>query len=106
MFVWCVDIRVKADRVDEFLAAIQLQAETSRNEEPGCLRFDILRSREDPLRFVLVEVYATEDDYRRIHRETPHFARWSQTADRVLDGERIGTGFGPVRLELGTDAPG
>lgn len=106
MFVWCVDIRVRGDREEEFLEAIRHQAEVSRTEEAGCLRFEILHSKEDPLSFRLVEVYASEDDYRRFHRETPHFAEWLATADRVLDGERVASGYLPIRLEISPDERG
>jgi len=106
MFVWCVDIRVRGDSEKEFLQAIRRQADLSRSEEAGCLRFEILRSHEDPLSFRLVEVYATEEDYRRSHRETPHFTQWLATADRVLEGERVASGYLPVRMEVETDDGG
>lgn len=106
MFVWCVDIRVRGDSEEEFLEAIRRQADLSRSEEAGCLRFEILRSQDDPFSFRLVEVYATEEDYRRFHRETPYFAEWLATADQVLDGERVASGYLPVRLEVEADGGG
>lgn len=99
-FIWCVDIRARPDSVDEFLAAITRQAERSRACEPGCLRFEVFRHQDDPLSFRLVEVYASEDDLRRVHRQTSYFAQWTEVADRVLDGDREAAGYQPVRLEI------
>lgn len=101
MFAITVTVRVKLDRRQEFLTAINHQADASRELEPGCLRFELLESADDPLEFLIFEVYATPDDYRSAHRETPHYSRWAQAAAEVLEGERIVTGYTPVRLELG-----
>ena len=49
--------------------------------EPGIARFDVLRQKDDPRRFVLVEVYRTPEDPAR-HKETAHYAKWR---DEVAD---------------------
>ncbi len=100
MIVATVSVRVKPDRRDEFLAAIGRQADASRELEPGCLRFEILEDADDPLQFLLIEVYTDAADFRPAHRETSHYAEWARAADEVLEGERIVTTYTPVRLEL------
>jgi dihydropyrimidinase len=59
MFVTLVHIHVKPDHVETFLDATRANHEASIRED-GNLRFDVLRSVEDPNRFVLYEWYVDE----------------------------------------------
>ena len=43
--------------------------------EPGVARFDVIQDRDDPARFVLVEVYRSEDA-PAAHKQTEHYQRW------------------------------
>lgn len=99
MYVHNVRMNIKPDRLEETLAAIQVQAETSRREEPGCLRFEVLQSEEDPTVIVLYEVYNTKADLEEAHRNTPHFADWSRLAAEVIDDRSI-SALTPLRLEM------
>lgn len=74
MFIVHVFVHVKDDQVDAFCAA---SLENARNSvrEPGVARFDVIQQRDDPTRFVLVEVYRTPDDPAK-HKETAHYAKW------------------------------
>lgn len=40
--------------------------------DPGCLRFDLLRDRENPNRFLFYEAY-TNDEAIGHHKTTPHY---------------------------------
>jgi quinol monooxygenase YgiN len=46
-------------------------------------RFDVLRQRDDPARFVLVEVYRTEEDAGK-HKETAHYQVWRDTVVELM----------------------
>jgi quinol monooxygenase YgiN len=61
--------------MDEFLALIEKNAIETR-KEPGCLRFDVLRSQEDPNRFFFYELYKDPAaiDY---HKAQPHYNLWA-----------------------------
>ncbi|MEU6039651.1 putative quinol monooxygenase [Actinomadura sp. NPDC047616] len=83
MFVVIVTLRVRPGRLDEFLAGIQANARASRRE-PGCLRFDVLRTAEDPYEFVLYEIYRDEAAFYREHRSAPHYAAWKAVAAECL----------------------
>ncbi len=74
MAVRLVHIHVQPEHVDAFIELTRRNHEGSVLE-PGNIRFDVLRSVEDPTRFVLYEWYAT-DEAALAHRETPHFAAW------------------------------
>jgi autoinducer 2-degrading protein len=80
MHVTLVHVRVKPERLEEFIAATRANHEASVRE-PGNRRFDVLQSTEDPSRFVLYEAYASAED-AAAHKSTPHYATWR---DRVAD---------------------
>ena len=82
MLVVHVHVHVKPDQVDAFIAAT---LENARNsvEEPGIARFDVIRQKDDPTRFVLVEVYRTPEDSGR-HKETAHYQKWRDTVADMM----------------------
>ena len=77
MFIVHVFIHVKAEYVEQFKAATIENASNSI-KEPGIARFDFIQQKDDPDRFVLVEVYRTEDDPAK-HKETAHYLKWRDT---------------------------
>lgn len=68
-----VDAEIEPDRVDEFIKVIEADAKGSR-DEPGCLRFDVLRASDT--RFFFYEAY-TDADAVDVHKAMPHFKLWS-----------------------------
>jgi (4S)-4-hydroxy-5-phosphonooxypentane-2,3-dione isomerase len=80
MYVVVVNISIKPANVEQFMASSLDNARHTR-QEPGNLRFDVLRSQEDPSRFMLYEVYYKPEDHAR-HHQTEHYLRWkSAVAD-------------------------
>ncbi len=80
MFVTLVFCHIKPDHIDEFIDATHSNHEASIRE-PGNLRFDVIRSVEDPNRFVLYEWYVDEAA-AKAHKATPHYDAWREaTAD-------------------------
>lgn len=80
MLIVHVQIHVKPDRIDDFIRASKENASHSI-QEPGIERFDLLQQKDDPSRFVLVEIYRADDAPSK-HRETAHYAKWR---DAVAD---------------------
>jgi (4S)-4-hydroxy-5-phosphonooxypentane-2,3-dione isomerase len=74
MLIVHVHVHVRDEYVDAFKQATVGNAENSVLE-PGIARFDVIQQADDPTRFVLVEVYRTDDDPAR-HKETAHYAAW------------------------------
>ena len=66
-FAVVVEATIEPDRMAEFLNMIQTNAEQSR-KEPGCLRFDVLRSQDTPNRFFFYELYTGPSaiDYHKV----------------------------------------
>lgn len=80
MLIVHVHVRVKPESVDAFRHATIENAQNSI-QESGIARFDVVQQRDDPTRFVLVEVY--RDDAATIaHKETAHYKKWR---DAVAD---------------------
>jgi quinol monooxygenase YgiN len=82
MLVVHVMVHVKADQVEAFRAASLENARESL-KEPGIARFDVVQQDSDPTRFVLVEVYKTEDAPAR-HKETAHYAKWRDAVAEMM----------------------
>ena len=74
-----VDAEIVPDRVDEFLGVIEKDAKGSR-DEPGCVRFDVLRASET--RFLFYEAYVS-DEAVDTHKAQPHFKLWSDFTTHI-----------------------
>jgi autoinducer 2-degrading protein len=96
MEIILVEVKVKAERVDEFKKLIAYDQEHSEGDEPGCLRFDVLQDTEDELTFFYYEVYKDEAA-RMAHRETPHFKHYAaESADMLtVTSRHIVRNFAP-----------
>src|SRR5512136_341868 len=88
MICMLIEVHVKPSALDEFLKVIKHDAVHSEGDEPGCLRFDVLRDNDDPLKFYFYEVYRDEAA-RLAHREMPHFADWAKFVKHGLDREVV-----------------
>lgn len=77
MHIALVHVHVKANKIDAFKAITRYNAENSY-QEPGIARFDVIQQQDDPTRFILVEVYHSEDAVAA-HKETEHYKTWRQT---------------------------
>ena len=61
--------------------------ENARNSalEDGVSRFDVLQNKDDPSKFLLVEVYKN-DKAPALHKETDHYLKWrDEVADMMAD---------------------
>ena len=84
MLALWVKVRVKPEARDRFLQAIEVDALGSERDEPGCLRFNVLRDQQDANVYYFFEVYRDEAALEA-HRAAPHYAVWRAAAD-TLDG--------------------
>ena len=86
MLIVQVFVHVLPEHVAAFVAASEANARESRRE-PGVVRFDLLREEGTPDRFVLLEIYRTDDDPAR-HKETAHYAAWKTTVEPWMASPR------------------
>ena len=94
MFVVIVFFEAKAAHVEEFKAAITINAKASVDDEPGCRQFDVAQDPNDPAQFFLYEIYDDEAAFKA-HLASDHFKHFDQisapwTADKkVMTFERF-----------------
>jgi (4S)-4-hydroxy-5-phosphonooxypentane-2,3-dione isomerase len=89
-----VHARVRPERVADFLAATQVNAQASLGE-PGVLRFDVIQDQADPAHVVLAEVYR-DDEASAAHKLTPHYAVWRDAVAEMMAEPRASTKFSVV----------
>jgi len=85
MFALMVTVKVKPDKREQFLQAIEDDSICSVRDEPGCLRFDVLQNQADPDTYYFYEVYRDEAAFDA-HTKTPHLARWREASQVCLNG--------------------
>jgi autoinducer 2-degrading protein len=95
MLALWVAVKVKPDKREQFLAAIEDDAICSERDEPGCVRFNVLQDQNDPNQYYFFEVYRDEAALEA-HRAAPHYARWRAAAAEVVEGDTVRTNVTPV----------
>ena len=83
MYIVLVLVTVKADMLAEFERALLHNARESVKKDPGCRRFDVSQQQDDPLRWVLYEVYDAPEAHAA-HRQSPHFLAYDEVAARAI----------------------
>ena len=94
MVVYCVSVRVKAGREEDFKKESKKNRQGTRKES-GNLRFDVLQSEDDPSLFLLYEAYRSEEAVKA-HKETQHYKTWRDAVAPWMARDRQGTKYGPV----------
>ena len=86
-----VHVHVKPESVDAFKRAT---VENARNsvKEPGVARFDVIQQQDDPVRFILVEVYR-DAAAAAAHKDTAHYAAWRDTVAGMMAEPRHAVKF-------------
>lgn len=88
MTATCVYIHVKHDGINDFIR------ETSENQEeaikePGNFRFDFLQMEDDPDKFLLYEVFESEES-AAAHKNTVHYLKWRDAVKDLMAEPRQG----------------
>ena len=91
MYIVFVNDHVKEGTVDSFIEATIENAQNSL-KEPGVARFDLVQHLEDPHRFVLTEIYRTEDD-AAAHKKTNHYQKWRDVVSEMMAEPRNSTKY-------------
>ncbi len=94
MVVTCVHVSVKPENLQDFIEAM-VENHRGSVEEPGSLRFDVLQQADDPCKFMIYEVFESEEAVRK-HKETGHYLRWRDRVKGFMDGERYGVRYNVI----------
>ena len=89
MFALIVTIQVKPEHRQAYIQATMGDAQGANNDEPGCLRFDVLQDSEDPNRLYLYEVYEDRAAWEVAHRQAPHYLKWRDTVKDWYAAENV-----------------
>ncbi len=82
MLIVHVHVHVKP----EFIEAFRDESLTNAGQsvlEAGIAAFEVLQDRDDPSRFLLVEVYRAPEDPAR-HKETAHYKKWRDAVEPMM----------------------
>lgn len=88
MLVVLVHVHVLADSVERFKEATRANAAASRRK-PGVAQFDLIQQSDDPTRFVIIEVYRS-NEAAAAHKETNHYKSWRDTVASMMAEPRVG----------------
>jgi len=94
MLVVHVHVRIRPERIGDFLAATVINARASL-AEPGVLRFDVIQDQADAAHAVLVEVYR-DDEASAAHKLTPHYATWRDAVAEMMAAPRESVRYSAV----------
>jgi quinol monooxygenase YgiN len=94
MLIVHVHVRVKPECIEAFKTATRENAQASLRE-PGIARFDFAQQQDDPTRFVLVEIYRTDDAPAK-HKETAHYQKWRDTVAPMMAEPRTSVKYSNV----------
>ncbi len=91
MIVTCVHVKVKPEALDEFIRA-SVENHKGTVSEPGNLRFDVLQQADDPTRFMIYEVFDSEEAVSN-HKTTSHYLKWRDTVKDMMADPRYGVKY-------------
>ena len=74
MYVIFSTNKIRAEHLDEFVEQVRVHARNS-NEEPGCLRFEVLQDASDPQTICLHEVFEDEAAFNA-HQTHAYYREW------------------------------
>ena len=77
-----VRVKIKPEMRQRFLDSIEVDALGSEQDEPGCVRFNVLQDATDQNVYYFYEVYVDEAAVEA-HRAAPHYAVWREAADTL-----------------------
>ena len=83
MFTILVTVKVKPDSLEDFLQEVHVYAGQSE-DEPGCVRFDVLQDAEFPDKIYLYQVFR-DDQALDEHRNAPHNLAWAEKSEPWRD---------------------
>ncbi len=87
MLIVIVQVHVVDEGIAAFRAATLENARASL-QEPGIARFDVIAQRDDPTRFVLLEVYRDEEA-PAAHKATAHYQAWRDAVAPLMASPRV-----------------
>ncbi len=89
--------QTKPEHREEYIEALVNDARGSVNNEPGCLRFDVIQDSEDQNRIWVYEIYKDEAAFQA-HLQAPHLLTFREIAKDWRDEAPKGAGRGSYNI--------
>lgn len=90
MFVVAVTLTLAPGTAERFMPLVLENARASEADEPGCHRFDVCVSANDPNTVFLYELYEDAAAFDT-HRTMPHYERFDAAVRGMLTGKKVRT---------------
>ena len=84
MYALFAPIVVKLEHMEAFIEASIANGKAALIEEPGCVRFDVLRDRSNSKCVHFYEIYRDEAAFNA-HEGTAHYAEWERATQHMTD---------------------
>ena len=98
MYIVNVPIQIKEGFKEQFVTGIKENASHAQNDEPGCLRFNVIQDANDINRIWVYEVYKDEEAFKA-HQQSPHYLKFRGMADEWrTDTSAHGAGRGCTNI--------
>ncbi len=97
MHITLVHVEVHSENIENFIQA-SLENYQGAIQEAGNVRFDVLQCSEDPCKFILYEVYDSEQSAAE-HKKTAHYLKWKETVAPWMAKPRQGVRYNPIAPE-------
>lgn len=94
MIVKSVTFYVKTEYTKEFIEAT-IENQNNSIKEKGIESFDFFQCKDEPTKFLLYEVYKSEEDVNE-HLKTKHFKKWIYTVEEWFSSPRDRATYIPV----------
>ena len=88
MMVRISEIEIHANRLEEYKAILQEEAEASVRLEPGVISILPMYQRDDPTQVRILEIYASREAYES-HLKTPHFQKYKTTTLEMVKSLKL-----------------
>ena len=86
MVATIVFVDVKPEFIEQFREA-SLENHRNSRLEKGNIRFDVLQDDADPTKFMLYEVFDSEESVKA-HKDTAHYMKWRDTVAPYMNSPR------------------
>ncbi len=98
MYIIVAPIQIKEGFKEQYINGMIENARGAVNDEPGCLRFDVIQDANDSNRIWVYEVYKDEASFQA-HTQAPHYLQFrGASGDWREEGGLQGSGRGASNI--------
>lgn len=96
MMTFLARMKVKEDKVEEFVRIALELTEKVRQSEPDTVNYEFFKLRDEPLGYAVYEQF-TSEEAEEAHRDTPHFNELAPGLIDCIDGTYVREFLDPIR---------